>query len=280
MNSPNILQQSGQRLPRAVLGETIVPEKIRLLIVAIAIPLMILVLWEVATRLGWVDALFLPSLSGIVSEFKRMVVGGYAGTPLSVHIMASLRRVLTAFFIGTGVGISLGLLMGYYKYVGAAFYLITEILRPIPPLAFITLFILWFGIGEVSKVLIILYAGCLIVMISTIAGVRSCPKEKILAGYTLGAADLDVFLHIILPAALPSIFTGMRVALSVDFGILVASELLAGDVGIGYVIQDASVFFNVRALFVGIFLIGFFGVMFDRVLKLISDKVVHWQGQS
>ncbi|MEO0396021.1 MAG: ABC transporter permease [Cyanobacteria bacterium P01_A01_bin.137] len=253
-------------------------EKAVLFCVAIAIPALILILWETTTRMGWIDELFLPSLSGIVTEFLAMTRKGYAGTPVLTHVLGSLRRVFTAFGVGTVVGLLLGLLMGYYKYVRAAFYVVTEILRPIPPLAFITLFILWFGIGEVSKILIILYAGALIVMLNTMAGVQSCPKDKILAARTLGANDLAIFLYVILPAALPSIFTGMRVALSVDFGILVAAELLAGDIGIGYIIQDASVFFNVEALFVGILMIGFFGVLSDFLLRVIASKVVHWQG--
>ncbi|MEM9216010.1 MAG: ABC transporter permease [Cyanobacteria bacterium P01_F01_bin.150] len=246
--------------------------------VAIAIPSLILILWEITTRQGWVDELFLPSLSGIVTEFFAMVRKGYSGTPLSVHVFASLKRVFTAFSIGTVVGLLLGLLMGYYKYVRAAFYVVTELLRPIPPLAFITLFILWFGIGETSKVLIILYAGALIVMLNTISGVQSCPKDKILAARTLGANDMAIFLYVILPAALPNIFTGMRVALSVDFGILVAAELLAGNQGIGYIIHDASTFFNVEGLFVGILMIGFFGVVSDVLLRFIARRVVHWQG--
>ncbi|MEO1403504.1 MAG: ABC transporter permease [Cyanobacteria bacterium J06635_1] len=253
-------------------------EKGALFCVAIAIPTLILILWEVTTRQGWVDELFLPSLSGIVTEFFAMANKGYAGTPLMAHVLASLRRVFTAFGVGTLVGLLLGLLMGYYKYVRSAFYIVTEILRPIPPLAFITLFILWFGIGEVSKILIILYAGALIVMLNTMAGVQSCPRDKILAARTLGANDLAIFLYVIFPAALPSIFTGLRVALSVDFGILVAAELLAGDLGIGYIIQDASVFFNVEALFVGILMIGCFGVISDFILRFISRRVVHWQG--
>ena len=247
--------------------------------VGIAIPTLILILWELTTRQGWIDELFLPNISGIVAEFFAIVRKGYAGTPLIAHVLGSLRRVFTAFGIGTVVGLLLGLLMGYYKYIRAAFYVVTEVLRPIPPLAFITLFILWFGIGEVSKVLIILYAGALIVMLNTMEGVRMCPKEKILAARTLGANDLAIFLYVILPAALPSIFTGMRVALSVDFGILVAAELLAGDLGIGYIIQDASTFFNVEALFVGILMIAFFGVISDLLLRLLSARVVHWQGR-
>ena len=253
-------------------------ENITILGVSILIPVAILVAWELTTRLGWIDPLFLPSLSEIISEFWAMVTKGYAGTSLLSHIFISLKRVYIAFFVGTGIGLLLGLLMGYYKYIRAAFYLVTEVLRPIPPLAFITLFILWFGIGEVSKIMIILYAGALIVMLNTMAGVQACPKEKILAAHTLGANDLAVFLYVILPAALPSIFTGMRVALSVDFGILVAAELLAGDQGLGYLIHDASTFFNVEALFVGIFLIGFFGLMSDVVLRVLSNRLVHWQG--
>lgn len=253
-------------------------EKSLLFFVSIAIPITILILWEMTTRLQLIDKTFLPSLSDIIAQFLSMAKKGYAGTPLITHIEISLRRVFLAFGLGTVIGLVLGLVMGYYKYVRAAFYMVTEILRPIPPLAFITLFILWFGIGEVSKVLIILYAGALIVMLNTIAGVQSCPKEKILAAHTLGANDLAVFLYVILPAALPSTFTGMRVALSVDFGILVAAELLAGDSGVGFIISDASTFFNVSALFVGIFLIGFFGVVSDFLLRILSMRIVHWQG--
>jgi len=253
-------------------------EKSLLFFVAIAIPIAILILWELTTRLKLIDKTFLPSLSAIITEFISMATKGYAGTPLMTHILTSLRRVFIAFGIGTIIGLFLGLVTGYYKYVRAAFYVVTEILRPIPPLAFITLFVLWFGIGEFSKILIILYAGALIVMLNTMAGVQSCPKEKILAAYTLGANDLAVFLYVILPAALPSIFTGMRVALSVDFGILVAAELLAGNTGVGFIISDASTFFNVSALFVGIFLIGFFGIVSDFVLRILSARIVHWQG--
>ncbi|MEO1622745.1 MAG: ABC transporter permease [Cyanobacteria bacterium J06632_3] len=272
--SDDIPQFKGQDLQTQAIRE-----KVLLFCVGIAMPVLILVLWEITTQRGWIDELFLPSISGIVTEFFAIANKGYAGTPLTAHVLASLRRVFTAFGVGTLVGLFLGLLMGYYKYIRAAFYIVTEILRPIPPLAFITLFILWFGIGEVSKVLIILYAGALIVMLNTMEGVRACPKEKILAARTLGANDLSIFAYVIFPAALPYIFTGMRVALSVDFGILVASELLAGDLGMGYIIQDASTFFNVEALFVGILMIAFFGVISDFLLRLISARVVHWQGR-
>ena len=273
-NAPSAVPEfKGQDLQTQALRE-----KGLLFCIGIAMPALILILWEVTTRQGWIDELFLPSISGIVTEFFAIARKGYAGTPLISHILGSLRRVFTAFSIGTVVGLLLGLLMGYYKYIRAAFYIVTEILRPIPPLAFITLFILWFGIGETSKVLIILYAGALIVMLNTIEGVRACPREKILAARTLGANDMSIFLYVILPAALPYIFTGMRVALSVDFGILVAAELLAGDLGVGYIIQDASTFFIVEALFVGILMIAFFGVLSDFILRLISSRVVHWQG--
>lgn len=252
-------------------------EKSLLFFVGTAIPVLIIVLWELTARLELIDKILLPSLSAIVAEFISIATKGYAGRSLVTHVTTSLGRVFAAFGVGTVIGLLLGLMMGYYKYVRAAFYLVTEILRPIPPLAFITLFVLWFGIGEVSKVLIILYAGASIVMLNAMAGVRSCPREKILAAYTLGANDLAVFLYVILPAALPQIFTGMRVALSVDFGILVAAELLAGDSGVGFIISDASTFFNVPALFVGIFLIGFFGIVSDFALRILCARIVHWQ---
>ncbi|MGD1896278.1 MAG: ABC transporter permease [Phormidesmis sp.] len=276
-----IAQQTAANAPKFK-GQDLKTQELRerglLFCVGIAMPVLILILWEITTQQGWIDELFLPSISGIVTEFFAIASKGYAGTPLMSHVLASLRRVFTAFGVGTLVGLLLGLLMGYYKYIRAAFYVVTEILRPIPPLAFITLFILWFGIGEISKVLIILYAGALIVMLNTMEGVRACPKQKILAARTLGAKDLAIFAYVIFPAALPYIFTGMRVALSVDFGILVAAELLAGDLGMGYIIQDASTFFNVEALFGGILMIAFFGVVSDFLLRLISARVVHWQG--
>ncbi|MDZ4872209.1 MAG: putative aliphatic sulfonates transport permease protein SsuC [Chroococcidiopsis cubana SAG 39.79] len=242
-------------------------------------PLVLLMAWQLAVSFKSIDTLFLPSLTDICSEFVNIAKNGYGGRSLIDHLAASLSRIGIAFIVGSILGIALGLLMGYYKYVNAAFSLITEILRPLPPLAFIPLFILWFGIGEVSKVMIILYSGLLIVMLNTISGVRACPEQKILAGYSLGASDRAIFLNIILPSALPQIMTGVRIALSVDFGILVASELLGGDNGLGFIIQDAGTFFNTKALFVGIFLIGFLGVIFDRLLGMISTKLVHWEGK-
>ena len=252
----------------------------RYFLVACLSPVVLVAVWDATIRSGLVRSVLLPFPSDIFNALVDAIVNGYAGQSIFLHIGMSLYRVLLAFLAATVVGIVIGLLRGAYRLADAIFLVPAEIVRPIPPLAFIPLFILWFGIGEVSKILIIFYYVMLIIMLNTQSGVRGCPQDKVRAALSLGANPWQVFQFIIFPATLPQIVTGLRVGMAAGLSILVASELLGGDLGLGFLIMDASTFFRTNEVFVGIVLIGVLGLASDRGLNYLSRKFVHWEGKS
>ncbi|VTU38256.1 ABC transporter permease [Variovorax sp. PBL-E5] len=240
-------------------------------------PMVILAAWELATRIGLVRSVLLPAPSDVARTFIDVLFHGYAGVSIFWHIGASVARVLAGFIAAAVFGIAIGLARGRYSLVDAVLLVPAEVVRPIPPLGLIPLFILWFGIGEVSKVLLIFYYVLLIVMLNTESGVRSCPPDLIRAAQSQGATPVQIFRYVIFPAALPQIMTGLRVGMGSALAILVASELLGGDRGLGFVVLDASNFFRTNEVFVGIVLIGLLGLISDRALNWLSRRVVHWE---
>ncbi len=152
-------------------------------------------------------------------------------------------------------------------------------MRPIPPLGLIPLFILWFGIGELSKILLILLSVFLIMMVSAQAGARACGLDQLRAAQSMGANRWQTFTFVVLPSALPQIMTGLRVAMGTALTILVASELLGGDRGLGFVILDASSFFRTPYVLAGIIIIGAIGLISDRGIAFVSRRIVHWEGK-
>lgn len=249
-------------------------------LVALASPAALVLLWDALSRFGLVDPLLLPPPGAIAAALRDVIVDGYAGVGVLTHMGVSLYRVAAAFLAAVVVGVTIGLLRGVHSKVDAAFLIPFEVVRPIPPLAFISLFILWFGIGEVSKILIIFYSAMLIVALNAQAGVAACPQDKIRAARSLGASRWQAFWRVILPAALPQTMVGLRVALATALSILVAAELLGGDRGLGFVISDASTFFKTNDVFVGIILIGAIGFLADRGLAWLGRRYVHWEGRS
>ena len=218
------------------------------LIITILSPIIIVGIWDLVTRVGLVRSILLPTPGDVFEALIDNVLHGYAGTSIFVHIGYSLYRVLIAFVSATVIGVAIGLLRGGYRTMDAIFLVPAETVRPIPPLAFIPLFILWFGIGELSKILIIFYYVMLIIMLNTQAGVRSCPEDKIRAARSLGANSWQVFRFVIFPAALPQIVTGMRVGFAAGLSILVGNSGL--------------------------------GIISDRGLTYASRRIVHWEGRS
>ena len=248
-------------------------------VLSIVSPLALLGLWWVATHEGWVRSVLLPSPQAVLTSILDISLSGYSGVSLWSHIGASLSRVFIAFLIGSALGIVVGILRGRAPHVDAAFVVPAEMLRPIPPLGLIPLFILWFGIGELSKILLILTSVFLIMMVNAQAGTRSCPLDLTRAALSLGARRGHLFRYVVLPAALPQIMTGLRVSMGTALSILVASELLGGDRGLGFIVLDASNFFRTTYVFAGIFVIGLIGLLSDRGLAWLTRRVVHWEGR-
>lgn len=246
---------------------------------AIASPLIIFLLWLLVSKAGWVRPILLPTPGEVALSFTDMLKNGYSGVSLYAHLLASLSRVGTAFVIGSLLGTTVGMLRGRINNVDAVFLIPCEMLRPIPPLGLIPLFILWFGIGELSKILLIFVSVFLIMMVSAQAGTRSCQVDTIRAAQTCGASRLQIFRFVVFPSALPQIMTGMRVALGAALSILVASELLGGDRGLGFVVLDAANFFRTTYVFSGIIVIGLVGFVSDRALAYAARRIVHWEGR-
>lgn len=253
-------------------------ERQRYILLAVLSPLLVLALWILSVRNGWIKSTILPGPGVVVDSLIDMFEHGYAGVSIFVHIGISLMRVLTAYVIGSVLGIVVGMLRGRTSWIDAIFLVPAEILRPIPPLGMIPLFILWFGIGELSKIILIFISVFLITMVNAQAGASTCPPDAIRAAQTLGASRKQVFLYVIFPSALPQIMTGLRVAMGTALSVLVASELLGGDKGLGFLVLDASNFFRTPYVVAGIAIIGVIGLLSERGLAWISRRVVHWQG--
>lgn len=241
--------------------------------------IVVFVLWTASSVFGWTDPNFLPGPQSVWESFIEISNKGYRNVTLQEHIWASLVRILWGFGLGCLVGIPLGFAMGLSNALRGIFDPIVEFFRPIPPLAFIPLVILWFGIGEESKVLLLFLAALWIMAIAARSGVLSVKLSKVHAAYSLGASKWQVLRYVILPNALPEIFIGMRVALGVCWGTLVAAELLGAQEGLGQMIWVAQKFFRTEIVMIGIILIGIIGVAMDAFMRLIEGWLIPWRGK-
>ena len=239
----------------------------------------ILLLWYLVTARGWVSAFVLPSPANLWSEFQVLVVKGYAGKTLAEHILASLFRTFTGLGLGIAIGVPLGLLMGSSRVAYAILGPIFSFLRPIPPIAFIPLMILYFGIGEFSKVALIFLAALYYVVLNSSAGVRTVPQDLVRAGMNLGLSRTKLFAKVIFRAALPHIMTGIKTATAISWAIVVAAELIAAQAGLGFMVMDATTFFRVPNVYIGIIIIGLIGVTLEAITVAIDRKLLHWMGR-
>lgn len=188
---------------------------------------------------------------------------------LQEQVLASLRRIGQGFLIGAAAGIPLGLAIGSFRPVRALLEPWTEFFRFIPAVAMITVSVIWFGIGEESKVFLIAYTTIFVIIISTAAGVGAVGRDKIRAAQCLGASRLQVFLLVALPATVPHILTGMRLAMANAFVTIVAAELVASNDGLGKMLWDARLFMQVEDIFVALVTLGLLGFCTDRLFRLL-----------
>lgn len=237
-------------------------------------------IWYVGSALGLVNPIFWPSPEAVYNQFMAISSEGYRNFSLWEHIWASLYRILVGFALGCLIGIPLGFAMGLSKVIRGWCDPIVEFFRPIPPLAFIPLVIIWSGIGERSKILLLFFAALWIMVIAARAGVSSIKLNKIHAAYSLGANKKQILLRVILPTALPEIFTGMRVAMGVCWGTVVAAELVAAESGIGFMIMVASKFLSTDIVVLGVILVGMIGYGIDILMRKIEAKLIPWKGKA
>lgn len=232
------------------------------------------VVWEIAAVIIN-DPVILPSVQTTVSTLVHYMHNPYpsAGAPLWSHALVSLGRILAGFCIGTVAGIVLGAAMASVRIVKDLIDPIIEVTRPLPPLAFIPLFIVWFGVGELSKVLLIMTGVIPIMAIATVSALDSVPPELIEAGRVLGADRLYNLVHVRVRAALPGIVTGMRIAMGVSWTSIVAVEMIAATSGVGYVILQAGSYLVTSLVFSGIIMISVLGLVLDALLRLLLRRL-------
>jgi taurine transport system permease protein len=240
---------------------------------------ILLFVWWLVTAMGWVKPLFVPAPQTIVQRFIVICGEGFTGTPLWSHILISTERVFGAFLLACVIGIPLGLAMGISPLIRGIFDPPIEFYRPIPPLAYLPLMIIWFGIGETSKVLLIFLSVFAPVALGARAGVRSAAIEQIHAAYSFGATRWQVLQHIILPAAMPEILTAMRIGIGFGWTTLVAAEMVAATKGIGYMVLAASQFLQTAIVIMGIVVIAAIAYLFDLLMRFIERKAVPWKGK-
>ncbi|HSW16489.1 MAG TPA: ABC transporter permease [Ramlibacter sp.] len=235
--------------------------------------------WFVVTNAGWVPEDFLPKPQTLASTFRTLVAEGYQGTSLWGQIGISLFRTLTGFVIGAVLGILVGLAAGYFRVLAAALNPILAFIRPVPPIAFIPLVVLYFGLGETGKITLIALTAFNYTVVNAQAGALSTPRAFRRAAATLGLKPWQEFVRVVFPAALPSIFTGLRVALALSWAVVVAAELVGAQSGLGFMVSNAALLLQVSVVFIGIGLIGLVGLLLNGVILLAERKIVHWAGR-
>ena len=181
--------------------------------------------------------------------------------------------------MGVIIGVPLGLLTGYSRRMGAMISPIMAFIRPIPPIAFIPMAVLYFGLGELGKIVLIIFVSFNYVQANAQAGAASFPIAYRRAAQSIGLTEWQTFVRAVLPAALPQIFTGLKVALALSWAVVVAAELVGAQTGLGFMISDAALLFRIPVVFIGVALIGIIGLLMNLALNFVEARIVHWKGR-
>jgi len=237
-------------------------------------------LWWVASHLQWLPPLFLPTPESVAMRGIESARGMLDDKPLLEHFGWSMFRVFGAFFLACLTGIPIGIAMGVNRIARGIFDPPIEFYRPLPPLAYLPLMVIWFGIGEVSKVGLIFLACFAPLALAARAGVRSVSQEQMHAALSMGATRWQVVTHVILPAALPDILVGMRIAIGFGWTTLVAAEMVAATAGLGQMVLNASNFLRTDVVIMGIVVIGVVAYAFDLVMRWVERVLVPWKGKA
>ena len=243
----------------------------------------ILALWTAVTGSGlWepvIRPVFLPSPLTVFQTFVSLIENGYQGRSLGHHVGVSFYRFAIAFSLCILVGVPMGLLMGTSRTIRAIVEPPIQAIRPIPKLALLPLFLIWFGIGNLSKIVVIAAPVFPLIAISAMQAVRSVSTKKIQAAQSLGASSWIVFRRILLPASLPGIFTGIRVSISIGVTMLVGAELTATSDGIAWMALTAAEYLQTDIVLVGVLIMAAMGYVLDRAFLLLETNLVHWTGK-
>jgi taurine transport system permease protein len=252
-------------------------ESVRVSLIVIA---GLLFTWWLVTAVGLIKPLFLPSPMAVFGALVDVLRDGFTGSSFWEHTWISTARVFGAFLLACVIGIPLGIAMGMSPIARGVFDPPIEFYRPIPPLAYLPLMIIWFGIDELSKVLLIFLSVLAPMALGARAGVKSASIEQIHAAYSFGATRWQVIRMVILPSAMPEIFTAMRIGIGFGWTTLVAAEMVASTSGLGYMVLSASKFLQTPIVIMGIVIIAAIAYAFDHLVRFVERRVVPWKGRA
>ncbi len=247
--------------------------------ISIATIVLLFLAWYLVTRVGLIKPLFLPSPHAVWQQFYEYLTGIANDKPLWQHFIASILRVAVAFWLAFLTAVPIGIAMGMSRTVRGIFDPPIEFYRPLPPLAYLPLIIIWFGIDETPKVLLIYLACFAPLALAARSGMKSAAPEQINAAYSMGASYSQVIRFVILPAAMPEILVGMRIAIGFGWTTLVAAEMVAANVGLGQMVLNASNFLRTDIVIMGIIVIGVVAYMFDIFMRWVERRLVPWKGK-
>jgi len=280
----NILNNETQTVPNPVAENATVQQlgKTRNanFFISAATVIIIIAVWALITSLGFIEPLYLPSPLAVLQKFIDLAQNGYADATLWQHFSASIQRIFIAVILASLIAVPVGLAIGINPVARAIFDPLIEFYRPVPPLAYLPLIVIWFGIGELSKVLLIYLAVFAPIVVSTAAGVKHVDPIRTRVAQSLGATRWQIIRHVILPSALPDILTGIRIGLGAGWSTLVAAELVAATEGIGFMIQSASQFLVTDLVIAGILIIALVAYIIEIGLRVLQKKLAPWRGQT
>lgn len=243
-----------------------------------AVLVISVLIWQAVSMAGVFPAFALPSPVAVWQAFVDIFRNGYGGQSLVGDILISCFRILIGFVGAIAIGVPVGLLMSRNRIIFDLIDPLLQFIRPVPPLAYIPLLVVWFGIGELPKAILILVGTIPVIIIGTMSGVKSTPPLRIAVARTLGATNAQIFRKIVLPSAMPEIFTSMRVGIGVAWTCLVAAELIAASSGLGWLVQFAGQALQVAVVIVGIVIIGVIGYAMELVIRKLENWIVPWRG--
>lgn len=236
---------------------------------------ILLILWNVSTR----DGGLMPSPKTVIIALFNLLRNGYNGVPFWHHFGMSMYRLFIALFLAVIIGVPLGLLSGYYKPFRNMVEPFINFYKPLPPLSYYVLIIMWLGIDEKSKVMLLFLAAFAPIYISVSSSVINVRQDYILSAKSLGANNWNVFKTVIIPASLPGIMMGVRTAFGVAYTTLASSEMIAATSGLGWLVMDAYNYLKTDVVIATIFIMGLTGVLMDWLIKKFNEKFIFWSGR-
>ncbi len=241
--------------------------------------LVIIVIWHIVTEYKFVSSVMIPSPRMVVTRFVDMLKNGYNGIGLFTHIYVSLKRLFIAIIFAIITAIPLGLLSGYFPKVRGIIDSFINFYRPIPPLGYYTLLVIWMGIDNSSKIMLLYLAAFAPIYLVCASSVGDVKEEYILSAISLGASKKDIFFKVVLPSSLPRIITGVRTAVGFSYTTLVSAEMVAATSGLGWMVLDASRYLKVDVIFIGNIIMGLTGILIDYAIRKTEEKYVFWKGK-